>query len=98
MKSRKLNKKTIKLIKYRNNFFSERVFDRIERMWDLAVSSPENLVAAFEIVEMQQEYNDRRDAREKKRLVAAATNTHSSTSVDAGRFGDGCYTSFLQIY
>ncbi len=33
---------------------SERVFDNIERMWDLSVSCPENLVCAFEIVEMQQ--------------------------------------------
>ena len=34
--------------------YIERVFDNIERMWDLSVSCPENLVSAFEIVEMQQ--------------------------------------------
>ena len=34
--------------------YTERVFDNIERMWDLSVSCPENLVSAFEIVEMQQ--------------------------------------------
>ncbi len=38
-----------------------RVFGNIERMWDLASNSPADLVTSFEILEMQQEYNDRRN-------------------------------------
>eukprot|EP01034_Spumella_vulgaris_P029420 gene29420-36474_t len=39
----------------------QRVFGNIQRMWDLASNSPADLVTAFEIIEMQQEYNDRRN-------------------------------------
>lgn len=48
----------------------QRVFGNIERMWDLAANSPQDLVASFEIVEMQHEYNERRN----KALLAAAAS------------------------
>ena len=54
-----------------------RVFDCIERMWDLAVNAPANLVCAFEIVEMQEEYNNRRE-KDKLRGESAFENIRSS--------------------
>lgn len=38
----------------------QRLFGNIERMNDLAIDSPENLVATFEIIEMYQEYVNRK--------------------------------------
>jgi hypothetical protein len=38
-----------------------RVFSNLGRMFDLASDSPRDLVMSFEIVEMQQEYNERRN-------------------------------------
>lgn len=47
----------------------ERVFENIDQMWELAVQSPEDLVSSIEIIEMQQEYNDRREAHAKKKAT-----------------------------
>ena len=43
------------------------LFANIDRMFDLADSSPELLVMTFEVIEMQQEYNDRRNQQLLKR-------------------------------
>jgi hypothetical protein len=40
---------------------TSRVMGNIGRMFDLAADSPQDLVMSFEIVEMQQEYNERRN-------------------------------------
>lgn len=39
------------------------VMGSVERMFDLAATHPEDLVTAMEIIEMQQDYNERRNKR-----------------------------------
>ena len=64
-------------------------------MWDLAPSSPESLVAAFEIIEMQQEYNDRRALAQEAQLAddapEEAPDSPSSKSSKSGRSDPGLF-------
>eukprot|EP01031_Cornospumella_fuschlensis_P044604 gene44604-54547_t len=53
------------------------VYSSIDRMFDLAPNAPEDLVAAFEVVEMQAEYNERRNR--------AAQNNNSTGSSSRSR-------------
>jgi hypothetical protein len=39
----------------------KKMMGTIGRMWDLSLEHPEHLVGAFEVAEMHQEYNDRRE-------------------------------------
>ena len=40
-----------------------RLFDNIANIWDLAANAPADLVTTFEVIEMYQEYVDRRALR-----------------------------------
>jgi hypothetical protein len=64
-----------------------RVMGNIGRMFDLASESPQDLVMAFEIIEMQQEYNERRNNAMRSALNSGTLNNaqfHEFESVRAG--------------
>jgi hypothetical protein len=52
----------------------KRLFDNIENMWDLSADAPADLVSTFEVIEMYQEYVDRRAASD------APTSSSTSTT------------------
>lgn len=62
------------------------MFSNIDRMFDLAVSTPEDLVASFEIVEMQQEYNERRN-KASGRVCGLYVNVCNAAVVTRGCMG-----------
>jgi len=56
------------------------VFDHISRMFELADDKPDLLVMSFEIVEMQQEYNTRRNEAALRRIAAASAGGGATPS------------------
>ena len=62
---------------------SNRVMGNIGRMFDLAADSPEDLVMSFEIVEMQHEYNERRNISMRNALRnGGLSNVHQNEHDD----------------
>jgi hypothetical protein len=66
-----------------------RLYGNIERMFDLAYHSPETLVETFEIVEMHQEYIDRRVERVKMIRKAAGEEINEDTVIHPWELGGG---------
>jgi hypothetical protein len=66
-----------------------RLYGNIERMFDLAYHSPETLVETFEIVEMHQEYIDRRVERVKMIRKAAGEEVNEDTVIHPWELGGG---------
>lgn len=63
------------------------IYSNVDKMWDLASICPANLVATFEIIEMQQEYNDRRN-RMQFSVSTEAEPTNSGTTSPFLQKGD----------
>jgi hypothetical protein len=66
-----------------------RLYGNIERMFDLSYQSPETLVETFEIVEMHQEYIDRRVERVKMMRRAGGEEITEETVISPSELGGG---------
>jgi hypothetical protein len=66
-----------------------RLYGNIERMFDLSYQSPETLVETFEIVEMHQEYIDRRIDRVRMMRRAAGEEITDDTVILPSELGGG---------
>ena len=65
----------------------KRLFDNIENMWDLSADAPADLVSTFEVVEMYQEYVDRRAASDVPSSSTTTTSTRKKQPTAIGAAG-----------
>lgn len=71
-------KNHLKIVPELSKLIKSRLFGNIERMMDLSAETPENLVATFEVIEMYQEYINRKEAYHRSLPVS---NTASAVLV-----------------
>ncbi|RYG66332.1 hypothetical protein EON64_10005 [archaeon] len=69
------------------------MYSSIDRMFDLAPSTPEDLVVAFEVVEMQAEYNERRNraAQNNNSTRTPSSSSPSNSNSNSNRASTSLY-------